>query len=878
MAGAQANVRNVITIEGVDSASDAIKRAQASMKGLEGQAKKTGDATDKIDPAKGIDPSKIQSTTQRAGGAFAALAAALGPTGQAIADVGRSATALGSTANILPGPIGLAAAAVVGLGAGIYLLGKYTSETAAKLALLGNADTARLKDNLNLSVDGAIKLTQALDDLKDRTLKPTDNLLAQVAKNAESMGKDGGEAAAAFVAALEQGPEALKKFQQEYGKLNGLVADQTALAARLGLQANLLGLVKAQTEEEARQAEITKTLTRLQERKAELAKVEDDLAHQQGMAKEAAQVADRINADIAAKALAVKAEAVRKQIQLDKDDLEVVQKETQARQDQADAMNVLVARGDVLEAQAGATHNKKHRAQLTEEANTVRILAALRTLNQFDLAHGKTLDAKLTIERATLQVKLLQANAAEIQAKEARKQEIQQAAQEASAKRQALFDASLKMTRAQADRDGLQTEHERIALLTLEHDKDLDATKAIKGAKVRALARLAVDEDYKTKRAQLDQQVADETNKTNDDVLKTLEDSNKKSADLAQAANEAIVGTTRARSASVADALRTQGKEEEAQLVELRQAQADYAQAVITIDKDRIDALKTVVADSTDAANIEIQSDQKKLQAKLALEDVERKIGEAQKQRAQDARASAADSLEGPAKTLQALAQLGPAFSRAGALGDGLSAGVKGFKDLDKAMSATEHKTAKVTAAIGDTFAGVADAVIDSETKRTIAQLDNEERRKLSTATTEEQRAAITQQYEDKKAKAVEAAERQKAGIQALVETAKAIASAAEYDYVGAVGHGAAAVAYGAIAGGAIGGASAVGGSNTYTGGFNAPGSSGDSGSAGNGSGKGVTYVYNFNQLMTTKQEVGKAIQGNLRSLQGTGTDRSKGV
>lgn len=878
MAGPVANVRQTIEINGVDNASEAIKRAQSSLKGLGDQAKKTTDLTAKVDVAKGIDATKVQSTTQRAGGAFAALAAALGPTGQAIAEVGRSATALGSTANILPGPLGLAAAAVVGLGAGIYALGKYTSESAAKLALLGNADTARLKDTLDLSVDAAVELSAAFDGLKDKALRPTDALLAQVAKNAESMGKDGGKAAAEFVKALEGGPDALQRFQAEYGKLNGLIADNTALAARLGLNAELLGLTKATTDEEARQAEVAQQLARIQLQRLELAKVQADLDRARGLAIDGATVADRVNADISARALQAKAQGIQRTIDLGRSELDQAAHEATLRNDAADALARLAGAADVADAKATATADKRARAHAQSEANTYRQIAATRALTEFDKAHAGVLAGKLITERATLQAKVYQAEAAQLAAKEAKKQQGQQAAQEAASRRQALFDASVRIVKADADADGLQSLRERLALLDLEQAKELDGTKSVKSAKVRNLARLAIDADYADKRTAAEQAVADESNRIDEEHRKTLDEGNKRSADLAASAADAIAATAKAKTATIADALRAQGKDEEAELTERRQAQADYSRDLAKIDAERVARLATVVAASTDANNIQAEADAKALQAKIALGEAERRLDEAATQRNLQRRASAAQALEGPAKALQALAQLGPAFARSGALGQSMTAAVKGFGDLDKAMSKSKVNAAEVADAIGGTVAGVADAVITAETTRTIAQIDNETKRKLSTATTETERARITQEAEDKKTKALEDAERSKAGIMALVEGAKAIASAAEYDYVAAAGHGAAAVAYGAIAGGALGGPSAVGGGNTYSGGFNAaPSPSGGSGGS-TAAGAGQTLVFNFNQPLATKQEVGKAVHGALRSLRGTGTDKAKGA
>ena len=70
MSGAVANVRNIMEIAGVDSASQAIDKVKRSMAGLGDMADKTSQKTQKVDPLNGLDANKLQQGTQRAGAAF----------------------------------------------------------------------------------------------------------------------------------------------------------------------------------------------------------------------------------------------------------------------------------------------------------------------------------------------------------------------------------------------------------------------------------------------------------------------------------------------------------------------------------------------------------------------------------------------------------------------------------------------------------------------------------------------------------------------------------------------------------------------------------------------------------------------------------------
>jgi len=84
---------------------------------------------------------------------------------------------------------------------------------------------------------------------------------------------------------------------------------------------------------------------------------------------------------------------------------------------------------------------------------------------------------------------------------------------------------------------------------------------------------------------------------------------------------------------------------------------------------------------------------------------------------------------------------------------------------------------------------------------------------------------------------------------------------------------------FGAIAGGAIGTAAPGGGGagGGAGGGFNAAGGGGG-GTAAGGGGGGITNVYNFNQPLVTKQQIGKSVVDTQQSLALTGLDRPGGV
>ena len=124
MARAVARVEQKIIITGADNASDAIKKAQASLGGLRKTAKKTAVDT------KGAGKAFTEAGDQAAGGAgklstaLSSLGDFAGQSEGAFRTASEAAGAFDDVLTVLPGPAGLAAAAVAGLTTVIYLQSK----------------------------------------------------------------------------------------------------------------------------------------------------------------------------------------------------------------------------------------------------------------------------------------------------------------------------------------------------------------------------------------------------------------------------------------------------------------------------------------------------------------------------------------------------------------------------------------------------------------------------------------------------------------------------------------------------------------------------------------------------------------------------------
>jgi len=215
--------------------------------------------------------------------------------------------------------------------------------------------------------------------------------------------------------------------------------------------------------------------------------------------------------------------------------------------------------------------------------------------------------------------------------------------------------------------------------------------------------------------------------------------------------------------------------------------------------------------------------------------------------------------------------QIGESGSAINDLQKGLAIAANGAADVAKNLDKIPQAAAAGAAAIG----AIGAIAVDADTKRAVAAVDADTKQRLSTAKTEQERAEIVQEGERKKAAAVEAGERRKAAILAVMEAARAIASYPNLVEVAA--HGAAAIAFGAIAGGALGtSAPSSGGSVGGAGGFSSSAAAAPGGAAGEGGG--VTQVFNFNQPLVTKQTIGKAVAESQRSLRMTGHMQANGV
>ena len=804
----RSRVETVIDIEGNNKASKAVREARA---GIDDLGERSGD----IERA-------LLGTRDLLGDAF----------GEPLKRLGDVAGGLEGVIKGLPGPIGIAAGAVGLLGAGAFLVYDHFRKAAATIEQLGAAGADDLRQQLDLSAEAAASLSQALADLPVR-LRPAQAVLADVRDRAEAIGKDGEEAVGKFVSALAQGPEALRSFEREFGKLARATDDLPSVAERLGLSQQALGLVRdGATEAERAKAAASEAVLQERQRQAVLtviARLDGEIAGATARATPGLQ-AQR-------ESLVAQAEALREVVGSTVAEANALQDvvsrqraatdASKARQESAAAAAASIAvaeaeAGVLLDAREGAQQRlgvlvlrqaeiDRQRVELQRQA-TAGVIAEGDHRKALTDLRGKELSlaaAELALGKQAQQERSQRSAAARAAADGELAARIRLATVEATAAEQSVNTLG-DVTRLRLDALALQERAERSA-----------AGRAANTASGRAVALLAIEGDFAARRRALAASTIEAERAGAEQTRQLVEASNARSAQLAKESADAIVGAAAARSSRLADAARAEGDIERATLIERRQAWADYQQAVVAIQDQLAAKRAAVAAGSVDASNVEAEA---RAREAAAAEGYAARIARADSERAQ-AQAAAVQS------TISAIS--GPVVAAAGAanskIGEAISIASQGAQAVGQAWGSFAAAAPAAISAAG----GVAAAFVDGE--------------------------------------------RGKATVLAISETAASVASFASGNVAGGFGHAASAALYGSIAGGLVGGAGGASGSggiasSASAGVGGAPPSPSAVGGAGTGSGGGgAPIVVNFNATLTTRAEVAKGVAKATRALRGTG-------
>jgi hypothetical protein len=904
---AAARVETKIVLQGEGNAAKAVKETRDQLDGMGASAKKaTGEATGGFTQFATIASQKLSGL----GGAISGINAVLGGTSPALQKIGQGFTAAGAVANLLPGPIGLTAAAVTGLAVATYAFVKAANEADAKTRFMrGGAGSEGLAERVGVTQDAILGMQQSMEELSARGLAPTEASLIAVRQRAEAMGRDGAKAVGDFVAALAKGPEALRALQAQIGDLG--VGTTEELAKQLNLSLETIGAAKSLTDIKQKakdiEAEYAVLLAersllekRLTEENAEAQKRYGNTVTER--IKAAAEAQQRLNAaqpqlvDLDARIDRTKAQAA------------AIEQAARSERDQAVASTAAKTRAAQLEVQASVTRNANVAVGLRLQAVDERIGEVMQRQVLLAGQRANYSAAEFTNREEALKLELAQAEAAKTQLIEADKA-AQKAKREASAAkakeaRQAERDAVIELAKAEEMLIEQRAQDPSIDPAVLQ--AKLKIIELEEGAAVRAArARVNTAKGREIQIRAIEMTAQANRKKEIEDAKKAVEDAAREEVELRRSAFEdalqvevdaraQITELQREQQASIAEGLRQRGRFTEATLVEIRQAEADHAAAVLKIQRELDVALTGIDAESDSArelrrlANVKIEVEQQKLAEKTTeayrkqndailasfnahVDAIQNVVGTSigksnelvasafgkQIEQAQNA----LDGLEGDAakkgkeqvKLLQdqakEAARLGGAFDvlggSVGTVAKNVRSGFAAWKEYDKAANTGNVEAMqKALSGVGSAL----DGTISASGAAAAAFVDDE---------------------------------KSKAAILAITETAASIAAFATGNVPGGIAHAASAAIYAGVAGGAIpsggaGGATAAGGEAATTGGGTVAGTAGQAGAGGGG----VTQVFNFNKgfIFGSQQEVAKGISGTLRSIGGTGYDKRKAV
>lgn len=626
MAVPQQEVRTVFALEGKDETSAAFKQVHTGLGQLGDQAGKAGGEFGKLGEGArgfGTETGKAHSIFEKFnsghGGLpgldgkhiiFRRLSNAVAGTGSALGEAVHGIGLVDAGMRLLPGPVGGAAAVMVGLGAAAYLVKKHFSELHAKMELLvGDANQQkafdRWRDGMDMSVDGAIKLRNALDDVKERGLRPTDLMITQVRKNAERMGQDADEVGVAFVQAFAKGGDELRKFQNEHGQLGLDIRSLAEYARANGADTYGLGLSKLATDAETGQ----KALRDLQ---AEEMKLKELLDARNKAGEHIAETQPGSDANTAAYAANRKADqefeaaqALYNQHKQDVDSYLAGLKQIQSVKDQLDALDAkadaetdkrkmslakIVADEAKLRVLAGERHGLEAMsvADIYAQADALRAIGKEEASVQKDLAEQHRKQAEL--DKAEKAERARKAKEAASEAKRHREEQLQHMRD--------LAKSRVELQRAIAaqggDPDGRDDREKRALRSEAEAEIQGILRDTKKSIEERANLAEAARIKLNTKLAQIDK------------------DAWQKSLDLERQAQDAKYALYAKRDDRELELARRQGDDEQVRLLERIQTDREFADAQLQIARELSDAKRQLTADDF---KVFVRAEQLKLQA-----------------------------------------------------------------------------------------------------------------------------------------------------------------------------------------------------------------------------------------------------------------------
>ena len=851
---AESRVQLTIGVDASGNASKVVKETRDELDAMGQSAQRAQSGT--------VGFSQVmQQSFSRLGAAFSGINAVLGSqTDPLIQKLGQGLTAAGAVANVIPGPIGVATAAVAGLATAAFAFKKEMDETDAKIRNLGDSSTQKLKDKLDITVDSAVALQRALADTP-KGLQASVEQLAAVQARAKDTTKDAGNAAAELAKAFAAGPKAVQDFQDKFGRFAADAQRLPDIAKRFGLTKEAQGIADAQADATSRLRASTDELL-LTEQKRELsagalADKQKEVASAQGLQRQELesqaatlqqQTAElQSQVDLLARRQAAAQAALdreQKAAKVAKDNSDYV-----AGQDQGIALVKANIAREESKIPLELDKQSRKRQELVVWSAKQQFIEQQIALVQDNIASGVKTEVQGRIELANLeaeanklvadqqakQVKAASSGPTKAQRLDAEKQ-AQLAVLQASQKQ---LEADVARNANKSDQLSAELRLNDVRQQTIRLEEEIAKRQAAAEA-TTAKGRAARLQAIEIETANKQQELIDAENKKS---VEFYTKANQLEVEAKKSANAQVEALEKARSASHIAELQSRGKFDEVAQEQQAAAASTYLAAIDKINADADAAVARAEENQVAIAEInrgrlaalaqssEAYADSISASFDKAFESTLKSI---------DDTSSKAESIIGAASQKTPLAEVSK--SLVGVSGN-LQKSAKSWQAYNAAANRGDvDAMAKAQSSLGGALEG----------------------------TIEASGAAASALVEDEKTKA---------GILALTEAAASAAAFATGNIVGGTSHAVAAGIYAGVAGGVIPSTSSSASSaetGTATGGGEVAGATGMAASSGGA----VTQVFNFNKgfVFGTSQEVAKGMSSTLRNVSGTGYDKRKAV
>lgn len=472
------------SIDGDDKSVRALTGARRRLGKFQAELDGVGKSADRMAHQFAEAGDQVATRAGRASTALSSLGDFAGNMEGEFRTASEAAGAIDDVLTLLPGPAGIAAAALAGVGTAVFFMNKQLSQTNAAIdQAFGPGGRAQIKafaGAVGVSRSEAVGLRLEIDKLKDDTLKPTAEELRRVREAAEAVGLDGAESVQKYIAALGKGSDALKAFARETRifRAADLEVDTSALAESLGInQANLQVQEKTRSVQERirkaldQRAIVGKRINdqfrengKLSREAARLTGFRRTLALQELRAAERLVEEDRKRRDLLDEQL--RKLSVQRDVELS---LEAAKKRTAAA----------TAAGQLLAAEAATISNRQFRIAVQLEAVEEQRVAVAKQLARVKAVAASDTSKDYSIQVLQLRTQLAQFAAQKQSIRLAETERRRAAAARARARRAAARAKELATDRRSAQ---LAEQNEQI-LLNLQRSR-LEAAEALASARV----------------------------------------------------------------------------------------------------------------------------------------------------------------------------------------------------------------------------------------------------------------------------------------------------------------------------------------------------------------------------------------------------------